>query len=32
VPLLEESFGPIAMLGGTLVLGGVYVAQRKRRA
>jgi drug/metabolite transporter (DMT)-like permease len=32
VPLLGEPFGPIAMLGGTLVLAGVYVAQRKRRA
>lgn len=32
VPLLGEPFGPIAMLGGTLVLAGVYVAQRQRRA
>jgi drug/metabolite transporter (DMT)-like permease len=32
VPLLGEPFGPIAMLGGTLVLAGVYVAQPRRRA
>ncbi len=30
-PLLGEPFGPIAMLGGALVLAGVYLAQRKRR-
>lgn len=32
VPLLGEPFGPVAMLGGGLVLAGVYVAQRRRRA
>jgi drug/metabolite transporter (DMT)-like permease len=31
VPLLGEPFGPVAMLGGALVLAGVYVAQRGRR-
>jgi drug/metabolite transporter (DMT)-like permease len=30
VPLLGEPFGPVAMLGGALVLAGVYVAQRGR--
>jgi drug/metabolite transporter (DMT)-like permease len=32
VPLLGEPFGPVAMLGGGLVLAGVYVAQRRRGA
>jgi len=31
VPLLGESFGPVGILGGALVLAGVYVAERKGR-
>jgi drug/metabolite transporter (DMT)-like permease len=30
VPLLAEPLGPFVLLGGALVLGGVYVAQRDR--
>ena len=30
VPLLGESLGPVGMLGGALVLTGVWVAERKR--
>lgn len=29
VPLLNEHFGPFTAVGGILVLGGVYVAQRR---
>jgi len=32
VPLLGEPFGPFIALGGALVLAGVYVGQRERRA
>ena len=32
VPLLGEPFGPFIVLGGGLVLAGVYVGQRERRA
>jgi drug/metabolite transporter (DMT)-like permease len=32
VPLLGEPFGPFIALGGGLVLAGVYVGQRERRA
>ena len=31
VPLLGEPFGPFIVLGGGLVLAGVYVGQRERR-
>jgi drug/metabolite transporter (DMT)-like permease len=31
VPLLGEPFGPMVVLGGALVLGGVWVGQRERR-
>jgi drug/metabolite transporter (DMT)-like permease len=31
VPLLGEPFGPFILLGGTLILAGVYFAQRERR-
>ena len=32
VPLLREPFGAFTALGGALVLAGVYVGQRDRRA
>lgn len=32
VPLLGEPFGPVIALGGGLVLAGVYLGQRERRA
>ncbi len=32
VPLLGEPFGPVAALGGALVLTGVFVGQRESRA
>jgi drug/metabolite transporter (DMT)-like permease len=32
VPLLGEPFGPFVALGGGLVLAGVYLGQRERRA
>jgi drug/metabolite transporter (DMT)-like permease len=32
VPLLGEPFGPFIAVGGGLVLAGVYVGQRERRA
>ncbi len=31
VPLLHESFGPFTVIGGLMVLGGVYWSQRTRR-
>jgi RarD protein len=30
VPLLHESFGLLSAIGGMMVLGGVYISQRKR--
>lgn len=32
VPYLNEQFGLLTGVGGALVLGGVYIAQRRRRA
>ncbi len=32
VPLLGESFGTLAAVGGGMVLAGVYLGQRDRRA